>query len=156
MPYRKVASSTPATMRLLVARSILSSQVLFIAFLVPVMHAQESAPEWSRKTFSAPSERVFDAALKTITAQRYKLDSKNEDAKVVRFIVGRSAFSWGYVMVLKITPGESNTSNVSVEVDRMRGPDGKVSIVASGKKEVQKVFQGMEKELAKAPSAETR
>jgi hypothetical protein len=44
---------------------------------------------------------------------------------------------------------------VSVEVGRLRGPgsNGKPSLVASGKKEVQKVFQGMEKELAKEPSA---
>ena len=112
------------------------------------MPAQESPPEWARKTFSAPPDRVFDAALKSIAAQHYEIAAKNEEKKTVRFIVGKSAFSWGYVMVLSVVPGVGNTSNVSVEVTRLRGPDGRASIVASGKKEVQKVLRGIEKELS--------
>jgi len=88
--------------------------------------------------FAAPPGRVFDAALRSIAAQPYEIAAKNEENKTVRFTVGKSAFSWGYVTVLSVLPGAGNTSNVSVEVTPLRGPDGKVSIVGSGKKEVQK------------------
>ena len=88
--------------------------------------------------FAAPPGRVFDAALRSIAAQPYEIAAKNEENKTVRFTVGKSAFPWGYVMVLSVLPGAGNTSNVSVEVTPLRGPDGKVSIVGSGKKEVQK------------------
>ena len=118
--------------------------------------AQESPPEWARKTFAAPPGRVFDAALRSIAAQPYEIAAKNEENKTVRFTVGKSAFSWGYVMVLSVLPGAGNTSNVSVEVTRLRGPDGKVSIVGSGKKEVQKVLRGMEKELATESTTERK
>ena len=123
--------------------------MLILSIVLPISTlAQESPPEWARKTFSAPPGRVFDAALKSIAAQHYEIEAKNEENKTVRFTVGKSAFSWGYVMVLSVLPGVGNTSDVSVEVTRLRGPDGKVSIVASGKKEVQKVLRGMKKELS--------
>ena len=123
--------------------------ILILLLVVPTgMPAQESPPGWARKTFPAPPARVFDAALKSIAAQPYEIAAKDEEKKTVRFTIGKSAFSWGYVMVLTVSPGVGDRSNVSVEVTRLRGPDGKVSIVASGKKEVQKVLRGMEKELA--------
>jgi hypothetical protein len=118
--------------------------------------AQESPPDWARKTFYAPPDRVFDAALKSIAAQPYEMAVKNEENKMVSFTVGKSAFSWGYVMVLRVSPGVGDTSKVSVEVTRLRGPHGEISIVASGKKEVQKVLRGMEKELSVAPDVPER
>jgi hypothetical protein len=131
--------------------------ILILALIVPLgTAAQQSPPDWARKTISAPPDRVFDAALKSIVAQPYEIAAKNEENKTVRFIVGKSAFSWGYVMVLTVSPGAGDTSNVSVEVTRLRGPDGKISLVASGKKEVQKVFHGMEKELATASTSDRK
>jgi uncharacterized protein (TIGR01244 family) len=69
---------------------------------------------------------------------------------VVTFHVGITAWSWGYNMILKVAPGENNTSAVSVEVARS---GGKAVSWGSGKKEVQKIFSGIEKELAKTPTA---
>jgi hypothetical protein len=57
-------------------------------------------------------------------------------------------------MALKISAADNNTSHVSIEVERLRGPEGKVSLVASGKKEVQKVFKGIEKELGNSATVE--
>ena len=138
----------------------MSTLTILILSFFPLfgMPTQDSGQDWATKTFSSPSDRVFGAALKSIAAQRYQVQEKNEENRTVRFTVGRSAFSWGYIMLLKVSPSENNTSKVSVEVARMRGPgaNGKVSLVASGKKEVQKVFQGIEKELAKEPVTEKK
>src|SRR6266516_2079710 len=123
---------------------------LLLSMLVPAgLHAQESVPDWAKRTFSAASDRVFDAALVSIATLKYEVQEKSAESKIVRFRVGRSAFSWGYVMVLKVSQGENNASGVSIEVYRMRGPgpNGKASLVASGKKEVRKLFQAIEKEL---------
>ena len=119
-----------------------------------VAPAQETAPDWSRKDFTASSDRVFAAALKAISEAHYELRNQDEQTKVITFTTGRTAWSWGYNMTLKISPAQSNTSQVSIEVVRLRGPQGKVSLVASGKKEVQKVLSGIEKELAKSATAE--
>ncbi len=123
---------------------------LLLSMLVPAgLHAQESVPDWAKSTFSGASDRVFDAALASIATLKYQVQEKSAENKIVRFRVGRSAFSWGYLMVLKVSQGKNNASGVSIEVYRMRGPgsNGEVSLVASGKKEVQKLFQGIEKEL---------
>jgi len=120
------------------------------------LSAQES-PEWTRRSFSEPPDRVFAAALQSITAQRYEILEKNDEKRTVRFKVGKSAFSWGYIMLLEVLPNENNASNVSIDIAGMRGPgsNGKVSVVAKGKKEAQKIFQGMDKLLAGEPRAKT-
>ena len=112
--------------------------------------AQETAPDWSRKAFSAPADRVFAAALVSIAAQHHEMKSKDEVKRVVNFHVGITAWSWGYNMILQVTPGENNTSLVSIEIARS---GGKTVSWGSGKKEVQKIFSGMEKDLAKTPAA---
>lgn len=119
---------------------------LLLASSVP---AQEVAPDWSKRTFSAPADRVFTAALTSIAAQHHEVKSKDDVNRLVTFHVGITAWSWGYNMILKVAPGENNTSNVSVEIARS---GGNAVSWGSGKKEVQKIFKGIEKELAKAPS----
>jgi hypothetical protein len=122
-------------------------------FLVASVPADEPPPDWSKKTFSAPVDRVFAAALKSIAAQHHEVKSKDEANSVVSFHVGVTAWSWGYNMILKVAPAENNTSNVSVEIERS---GGKAVSWGSGKKEVQKIFNGIEKELAKTPSKDTK
>jgi hypothetical protein len=56
-------------------------------------------------------------------------------------------------MVLKVAPAEINSSNVSIEIARS---GGKAVSWGSGKKEVLKIFAGIEKELAKTPPGETK
>lgn len=111
------------------------------------------APDWSKRTFSAPPGEVFAAALQSIAAQHHEVKSKDEANKVVGFHVGTTAWSWGYNMVLKVASGENNASNVSIEIARS---GGKTVSWGSGKKEVLKIFEGIEKELAKVPPAETK
>jgi hypothetical protein len=53
----------------------------------------------------------------------------------------------------KVVSGENNASNVSIEIARS---GGNTVSWGSGKKEVLKIFEGIEKELAKVPPAETK
>ena len=111
--------------------------------------AQEPPPDWSKKTFSAAPDAVFSAALSSIANQHHEIKSKDELNHVVTFHVGVTAWSWGYNMILKVTPGANETSDVVVEVARS---GGKTVSWGSGKKEVEKIFKGINKELAKGPS----
>jgi hypothetical protein len=79
--------------------------------------------------------------------------SKDEVNKVVSFHVGVTAWSWGYNMILKVASAENTTSNVSIEIARS---GGKTVCWGSGKREVQKIFEGIKKELAKTPPTETK
>lgn len=139
------------TSRLMRKMAILVSAILFFAFLSwGQEQAPPPAPDWSKKTFTAPAADVFPAALKSIAAQHHELKSKDEANKVVSFHVGVTAWSWGYNMVLKVASGENNASNVSIEIARS---GGKTVSWGSGKKEVLKIFDGIDKELAKGSSA---
>jgi len=115
--------------------------------------ADEPAPDWSKKTFPALPDQVFAAALKSIAAQHHEVKSQDEASKVISFHVGTTAWSWGYNMVLKEVPASDNSSDVSIEIARS---GGKAVSWGSGKKEVLKIFAGIEKELAKTPSAEPK
>ena len=139
------------TSRLMRKVVVLLSAILFFAVLS--WGQEQSAPDWSKRTFSAAPGDVFAAALKSIAAQHHEVKSKDEAGKVVNFHVGTTAWSWGYNMVLKVAPGENNASNVSIEIARS---GGKAVSWGSGKKEVLKIFAGIEKELPKAPPAETK
>ncbi len=79
------------------------------------------APDWSKRTFSAPPGEVFAAALKSIAAQHHEVKSKDEANTVVRFHVGTTAWSLGYNMVMKVALGENNASDVSIEIARSGG-----------------------------------
>jgi len=124
----------------------LLQSILIPSIVLPISTlAQESPPDWARKTFHAPPDRVFDAALKSIAAQPYEIAVKNEENKMVSFTVGKSAFSWGYVMVLRVSPGVGDTSKVSIEVTRMRGPHGEISIVAPTRRRFRRFFEAWRK-----------
>ncbi len=130
------------------------SRVLTLFLLLAFgVGAQEAPPDWSKKTFPAPPDQVFAAALNSIDAQRHEVKSKDEASGTIKFHVGITAWSWGYDMVLKIVPGENNTSNVSVEIARS---GGKTFSWGSGKKEVEKIFKGIDKELTKQAPKEPR
>jgi hypothetical protein len=134
--------------------AVVLSAVLLLAFVSwGQEHSAAPAPDWSKRAFSAPPGEVFAAALKSIAAQHHEVKSKDEASKVISFHVGTTAWSWGYNMVLKVASGENNASNVSIEIARS---GGKTVSWGSGKKEVQKIFEGIEKELAKVPPAETK
>jgi hypothetical protein len=125
----------------------------FLLVLATGVSADESAPEWSKKTFNAPPDRVFAAALKSIAAQHHEIKTKDEATMLITFHVGMTAWSWGYNMSLKVMPGANNGSDVSIEIARS---GGKSVSWGSGKKEVLKIFNGIDKELAAAPPEETK
>jgi hypothetical protein len=130
--------------------SRLLTVTLLLALAVGVA-ADEQAPDWSKKTFNAPPDRVFAAALKSIAVQHHEVKTKDDASMVVTFHVGMTAWSWGYNMSLKVVPGANNGSDVSVEIARS---GGKAVSWGSGKKEVLKIFAGIDKELAATPPAE--
>ena len=113
----------------------------------------EPAPEWTKRTFAAPPDRVFEAALKSIAVQKHEVKSKDETNRTVKFHVGITAWSWGYNMILKVESADNKSSDVSVDIERS---GGKAVSWGSGKKEVLKIFNGIEKELGKAPPGESK
>lgn len=115
--------------------------------------ADEPAPDWSKKTFAAPPDVLLAAARKSIAAQHHEVKSQDEANKTITFHVGTTAWSWGYNMVLKVVQAADNSSDVSIEIARS---GGKAVSWGSGKKEVLKIFAGIEKELAKASPAEPK
>jgi hypothetical protein len=129
-------------------------RLLTVALILAVgVFADEAPPDWSKKTFAASPDLVFAAALKSIAAQHHEVKSKDEVNRVVDFHVGMTSWSWGYNMVLKVAPTENNSSNVSIEITRS---GGKAVSWGSGKKEVLKIFAGIEKELATTPPEGTK
>ena len=118
--------------------------VLLGAMLAISVAAEEQAPEWSKKSFPAPPDKVFAAALKSIAAQHHEVKSTDDANKVVSFHVGTTAWSWGYNMVLKVTPAENNGSNVSVEIARS---GGKAVSWGSGEKKLERSLRASTKSL---------
>jgi hypothetical protein len=106
----------------------------------------QTAPDWSKRTFAAPSDQVFAAALNSISAQHHEINSKDPASGTVTFHVGMTAWSWGYNMILKVAPTADNGSEVTVEIERS---GGKAVSWGSGKKEVVKIFNGIQSELAR-------
>jgi hypothetical protein len=106
----------------------------------------QTAPDWSKRTFAAPPDQVFAAALNSISAQHHEINSKDPASGTVTFHVGMTAWSWGYNMILKVAPAADNGSDVSVEIARS---GGKAVSWGSGKKEVVKIFNGIQSELAR-------
>jgi hypothetical protein len=142
------------TSRLIRRMAVPLPAILLFAFLSwGQEHSAQPAPDWSKRTFSAPPAEVFAAALKSIAAQRHEVKSKDEANKVVSFHVGTTAWSWGYNMIMKVVSGENNASNVSIEIARS---GGKTVSWGSGRKEVLKILEGIEKELANAPPGGTK
>ena len=120
--------------------------VIFFALLTASFAASQTAPDWSKKTFSAAPDQVFAAALNSISAQHHEIKSKDPATGVVTFHVGTTAWSWGYNMVLTVTSAAENKSDVSIEIARS---GGKAVSWGSGKKEVKKIFDGIDKELSR-------
>jgi hypothetical protein len=130
-----------AMMNIRRAFSILVFTAIFAAIVVC-----QTAPDWSKRTFAAPPDQVFAAALNSISAQHHEIKSKDPASDTVTFHVGTTAWSWGYNMILKVAPAADNGSDVSVEIARS---GGKAVSWGSGKKEVVKIFNGIQSELAK-------
>jgi hypothetical protein len=114
--------------------------IVVFALAAAALAVCQTAPDWSKRTFAAPPDQVFAAALNSISTQHHEIKLKDPSTGEVTFHVGMTAWSWGYNMILKVTPAANNTSDVSVEIGRS---GGKAVSWGSGKKEVVKIFDGI-------------
>jgi hypothetical protein len=126
--------------------TIRAFSIAIFALAGATLAVSQTAPDWSKKTFAAPPDQVFAAALNSISAQHHEIKSKDPASGTVTFHVGTTAWSWGYNMILKVAPAADNGSDVSVEIARS---GGKAVSWGSGKKEVVKIFDGIQSELAR-------
>ncbi len=120
-----------------------------VATLSFAQQAQPAPPDWAQKQFDASSDKVFAAAVKSIQEQRHEIKKKDEAAHTIEFHVGTTAWSWGYNMVLTITPVDDGHSKV---VTGIKKSGGDVFSWGSGKKEVKKIYEGMDAALAGKPN----
>ncbi len=127
--------------------------LLLILTLVAVLsfaqQTQPAIPDWAQKQFDSSADKVFAAAVKSIQEQRHEIKKKDEAAHTVEFHVGTTAWSWGYNMVLTITPVDDSHSKV---VTGIKKSGGDAFSWGSGKKEVKKIYDGMDAALAGKPN----
>ena len=126
--------------------TIRACSLFVFALTAATLAVCQATPDWSKRTFAAPPDQVFAAALNSISAQHHEIKSKDPSTREVTFHVGTTAWSWGYNMVLKVAPAADNGSDVSIEIARS---GGKAVSWGSGKKEVVKIFDGIQKELSR-------
>jgi hypothetical protein len=107
----------------------------------------QDAPEWAKRDFDAPANKVYAAALRSIQLQKHEVQRSDPKSYAVDFHVGTTAWSWGYNMRLFVTEIDSDHSHVEVGILKS---GGKVLSWGSGKKEVRKVLAGIDAELAAA------
>ena len=118
------------------------TSIVAFTTVVEVISLCQTAPDWSKRGFASTPDQVFEAALNSIAAQRHEIQSKDPATRVVTFHVGVTAWSWGYNMILKVTPrADNSSSDVSVEIARS---GGKAVSWGSGKKEVVKILEGIQ------------
>jgi len=114
-------------------------------FLLTGALLAEEPPDWAKRDYAAPVNQVFAAALKSIQRQGHEVKSTDEANHTIDFHVGTTAWSWGYNMRLSVTPMDEGHSRVVVGVARS---GGKAVSWGSGKKEVRKILDGIDTELA--------
>ncbi len=129
--------------------------VILLAATMAVAQQQTQAgpPDWAQRQFDAPADKVFAAALKSIEEQKHEIKKKDEAAHTVEFHVGVTAWSWGYTMLLTVMPIDAEHSKVVTGVKKQGGD---VFSWGSGKKEVGKIYKGMDAALAGKPNPESK
>lgn len=121
----------------------------FVAMFLNVVSApaaDEAPPPWTKRTYAAPADQVFSAARRSILVQHHELKNIDGKQREITFHVGMTAWSWGYNMVLTVTPLTETSSAVAIDVDRS---GGKAFSWGRGKKEVEKILDGIENYLNK-------
>jgi hypothetical protein len=122
-----------------------TSALALAAWLAAAAAAQD---EWKTTTFAASVDSVYHAAEKAI-AKKHEVKSKDPDLHIIRFHVGTTAWSWGYNMSMAIEDVGNGMTRATVEVEKSGGP---AFSWGSGKKEIQKIFDQMRKELLSGPA----
>jgi hypothetical protein len=117
---------------------------LCLLFAVGMALGQET-PDWSRQDFAASAADVYAASIKSIQQQHHEIKSTDDVHRSVDFHVGTTAWSWGYNMTLAVSPIDDTHSRVTIGISRS---GGKAVSWGSGKKEVLKIFAGIDKQLS--------
>lgn len=124
----------------------------FAIFLIACLLASagvvaEEAPDWARRDYAATAGQVFVAAGTYISLQQneFKVEKGANGKNTLYFHVGTTAWSSGYDMELTITPVDESHTRVVIGVTR---PGGKTFSWGSEQKEVKKIFDGIDAELA--------
>ena len=123
--------------------------IVLIVMLVAAVSFADDTPDWAKREFAGPADQVFAAALRSIQAQKHEVKSKDDASHSVEFHVGTTAWSWGYNMRLTVTAIDASHSKAEVTVGRS---GGKTFSWGSGKKEINKIFAGIDAELAASHS----
>ena len=137
-------------MRLFTASAILLLFVLAPAF---GQQSQVAPPDWAQREFSAPADKVYAAALQSVKEQLHEIKKQDPATHTIEFHVGVTAWSWGYNMVLTITPVDDNHVKVLTAIKRS---GGEAMSWGSGKKEVKKIYEGMDAALAGKPNPHSK
>jgi len=103
-----------------------------------------ATPDWSQRDFAAPAADVYAASIKSIQQQHHEIKSTDDVHHSVDFHVGTTAWSWGYNMTLAVSSIDDTHTRVTIGISRS---GGKAVSWGSGKKEVQKIFTGIDKQL---------
>ena len=128
-------------------RSLAVRLFLFFMWVVGLVFAQWSPPEWVTHNYPASTDRVFAAALKSVQVRKHEIMAIHRTTHTVDFHIGTAAWSSGYNMrltVMPVTGGEVNISRVTVGVSRSGGD----ALPSDPGKEVQKIFVEMDTELS--------
>src|SRR4051812_13171344 len=122
-------------------KTLRTSFVLALLLSISISTAiaqQQPAPDWATRTFNAPAEQVFAAALRSIQQQKHEVKATDQKRMQVTFHVGTTAWAWGYNMMLTVDPATDSSAKVFIAVLAKSG--GGALSWGSGKKEVRKVF----------------
>ena len=123
-------------------RAMLPLLRLLVASAIAV--AAQETPDWSQRDFAATAADVYAAAIKSVQQQHHEIKSTDDVHYSVDFHVGTTAWSLGYNMTLTVTPIDDSHSHVVIGISRS---GGKAVSWGSGKKEVQKIFTGIDKQF---------
>jgi hypothetical protein len=119
--------------------------VLCLLLASTLAFAAQETPDWSQRDFAAPTADVYAAAIKSIQQQHHEIKSTDDVHHSADFHVGTTAWSWGYNMTLTVTPIDDAHSHAVIGISRS---GGKAVSWGSGKKEVLKIFTGIDRQLS--------
>jgi hypothetical protein len=117
---------------------------LSLLFASAIAVPAQETPDWSQHDFAASAADVYAASIKSIQQQRHEIKSTDDAHHAVDFHVGTTAWSWGYNMTLSVSSIDDTHSRVTIRISRS---GGKAVSWGSGKKEVLKIFSGIDKQL---------
>lgn len=109
-------------------------------------------PAWAGKkkhTFDAPSESVFQAALR-VANEQHKVQYKEEQHKTFVFTTGISSLSWGMRVLATVVDVEPGKSSMTLELHKKVG-SLQLTQWGAGGRMADNFFEQVEQELRRPP-----